>query len=207
MLITIGGIYGGIFTPVEAAGVGAALALVMAVVRRSLDVARVRMVVLQTMRTTGTSFLILMGAFIFNPFIARTGIPGDLAALLVGLNIGDFGVLVIILVTFVVLGTFLEGLAMLVLMLPIVVPLIEQMGLSLVWFGVVMVIVLEMGLISPPVGVNVFVVKGIAEDVPMSDIFKGILPFWLAMGVALIILVAVPEIATILPNTMFGNPL
>ncbi len=81
------------------------------------------------------------------------------------------------------------------------------MGLSLVWFGVVMVIVLEMGLISPPVGVNVFVVKGIAEDVPMSDIFKGILPFWLAMGVALIILVAVPEIATILPNTMFGNPL
>ena len=207
VLITIGGIYGGIFTPVEAAGVGAALALVMAVVRRSLDVARVRMVVLQTMRTTGTSFLILMGAFIFNPFIARTGIPGDLAALLVGLNIGDFGVLVIILVTFVVLGTFLEGLAMLVLMLPIVVSLIEQMGLSLVWFGVVMVIVLEMGLISPPVGVNVFVVKGIAEDVPMSDIFKGILPFWLAMGVALIILVAVPEIATILPNTMFGNPL
>lgn len=103
-----------------------------------------------------------------------------------------------------VLGTFLEGFAILVLTLPIVHPLIIQLGFDPIWFGVVMVIVLEMGLISPPVGVNVFVVKGIAEDVPMSQIFIGILPFWLAMGVCLAIIVAFPQIALVLPNTMIN---
>ena len=100
------------------------------------------------------------------------------------------------------LGTFLEGFAMLVLTLPIVFPVIVDLGFDPIWFGVVMVIVLEMGLISPPVGVNVFVVKGIAEDVPMRQIFAGILPFWAAMLVCLVILVMFPEIALFLPNTM-----
>jgi TRAP-type C4-dicarboxylate transport system permease large subunit len=105
---------------------------------------------------------------------------------------------------FIVLGTFLEGFAILVLSLPIVHPLIIQLGYDPIWFGVLMVIVLEMGLISPPVGVNVFVVKSIAEDVPMSEIFIGILPFWLAMFVCMVILVAFPQIALFLPNTMIN---
>ena len=112
--------------------------------------------------------------------------------------------LLIILLTYIVLGTFLEGFAMLVLTLPIVHPLILALGYDPIWFGVVMVIVLEMGLISPPVGVNVFVVKGIAGDIPMSDIFMGILPFWLAMGVCLALLVAFPQIALFLPNSMIN---
>ena len=202
--VTIGGIYGGVFTPVEAVGVGAFLALAVALVRRSLDLERFKQVLLQTMRTTATSFLILIGAHIFIPFMALSGIPRDLAGFLIGLNLGDLGILVVILASYVVLGTFLEGFAILVLTLPIVFPLIVELGYSPIWFGVVMVIVLEMGLISPPVGVNVFVVKGIAEDVPMRKIFVGILPFWLAMIVALAILVAVPEIALFLPNTMFN---
>ena len=202
--VTIGGIYGGVFTPVEAAGVGAFLALAVALVRRSLDLERFKQVLLQSMRTTATSFLILIGAHIFIPFMALSGIPRELAGFLIGLNLGDLGILVVILAAYVVLGTFLEGFAILVLTLPIVFPLIVELGFSPIWFGVVMVIVLEMGLISPPVGVNVFVVKGIAEDVPMRHIFIGILPFWLAMIVALAILVAVPEIALILPNTMFN---
>ncbi len=202
--VTIGGIYGGVFTPVEAAGVGAFLALLVALVRRSLDLERFKQVLLQTMRTTATSFLILIGAHIFIPFMALSGIPRELAGFLIGLNLGDLGILVVILAAYVVLGTFLEGFAILVLTLPIVFPLIVELGFSPIWFGVVMVIVLEMGLISPQVGVNVFVVKGIAEDVPMRHIFIGILPFWLAMIVALAILVAVPEIALILPNTMFN---
>ena len=147
--------------------------------------------------------MILIGAHVFIPFMALTEIPADLVSFLTSLNVGDLGVLIIILLTYVVLGTFLEGLAMLVLTLPIVYPLIMELGLSPIWFGVVVVIVLEMGLISPPVGVNVFVVRGIAPDVPMNTIFRGIWPFWFAMGLCLAILVALPELALFLPQTMY----
>lgn len=203
VLVTIGGIYAGVFTPVEAAGVGAFLALAMAAFRRTLSSDNIKFVVLQTLRTSATVFMILIGAHVFVPFMALTEIPSDLVGFLTGLDVGNLGILIIILVTYVVLGTFLEGIAMLVLTLPITYPLILEMGLSPIWFGVVAVIVLEMGLISPPVGVNVFVVKGIAPDVPMNTIFRGIWPFWISMGLCLAILVAYPEIALFLPNTMF----
>ena len=201
--ITIGGIYFGWFTPVEAAGVGAFLTLTVALLRKNLSWENTKFVVFQTLRTTATVFMILIGAHVFIPFMALSEIPSDLVSFLTSINVGDLGVLIIILVTYVVLGTFLEGLAMLVLTLPIVYPLILELGLSPIWFGVVVVIVLEMGLISPPVGVNVFVVKGIAPDVPMNTIFRGIWPFWFAMGLCLAILVALPELDLYLPNTMF----
>lgn len=201
--ITIGGIYFGWFTPVEAAGVGAFLTLTVALLRKNLSWENTKFVVFQTLRTTATVFMILIGAHVFIPFMALSEIPSDLVSFLTSINVGDLGVLIIILVTYVVLGTFLEGLAMLVLTLPIVYPLILELGLSPIWFGVVVVIVLEMGLISPPVGVNVFVVKGIAPDVPMNTIFRGIWPFWFAMGLCLVILVALPELALFLPQTMF----
>ena len=201
--ITIGGIYFGWFTPVEAAGVGAFLTLTVALLRKNLSWENTKFVVFQTLRTTATVFMILIGAHVFIPFMALSEIPSDLVSFLTSINVGDLGVLIIILVTYVVLGTFLEGLAMLVLTLPIVYPLILELGLSPIWFGVVVVIVLEMGLISPPVGVNVFVVKGIAPDVPMNTIFRGIWPFWFAMGLCLAILVALPELALFLPQTMF----
>jgi TRAP-type C4-dicarboxylate transport system permease large subunit len=142
---------------------------------------------------------------VFNPFLALTKIPTTLSETLIGTNLSPLGILLILLVAFIVLGRFLEGFAILVLSLPIVHPLIIQLGLAwlgLAWLG--LVIVLEMGLISPPVGVNVFVVKAIAEDVPMSEIFIGILPFWLAMVVCLAILIAFPQIALFLPNTMIN---
>ena len=179
------------------------LAMVVAAARRTLDRHSIRTVLLQTMRTTALSFLILIGAHIFSPFLALSQIPQELGELLLGLEIGRFGVLLIILAAYIVMGTFLEGFAMLVLTLPIIFPLITELGFDPIWFGVVVVIVLEMGLISPPVGVNVFVVKGIAPDVPMRSIFVGILPFWLAMGVCLVLLILAPEIATFLPNRMF----
>ncbi|MFQ5923957.1 MAG: TRAP transporter large permease [Anaerolineales bacterium] len=202
IVVTIGGIYAGLFTPTEAAGVGAFLALLLALFRRQVTVNSLSSVLLQSVRTTAFVFLILVGAFIFSPFLALTHIPSDLAELLVSLELPRASVLLILLVTYIVLGTFLEGFAMLVLTLPVVHPIIVTLGYDPIWFGVVMVIVLEMGLISPPVGVNVFVVKGIAEDVPMSQIFVGILPFWIAMGVCLAILVAFPEIALYLPSRM-----
>ena len=202
VVVTIGGIYSGFFTAGEAAGVGAFLAFLLALARRSVTPSSLNVTLLETVRTSAFAFLILIGAHIFNPFLALTQIPGDLAALLIGTELPRLGILAILLFAFIVLGTFLEGFAILVLTLPIVHPLIVELGYDPIWFGVLMVIVLEMGLISPPVGVNVFVVKGIAEDVPMRDIFIGILPFWAAMVVCMAVLVILPEIALFLPNRM-----
>ena len=204
VVITIGGIYSGFFTAGEAAGVGAFLAFILAIRRRAVNRTSLTFTLLQTVRTTAFAFLILIGAHVFNPFLALTQIPADLAQALIGTNLPPHGILLILLVSFIVLGTFLEGFAILVLTLPIVHPLIVTLGFDPIWFGVVMVIVLEMGLISPPVGVNVFVVKSIAGDVPMGHIFVGIMPFWLAMGVCLLTLVLFPEIATFLPDRMFN---
>jgi tripartite ATP-independent transporter DctM subunit len=203
--MVIGGIYGGIFTPTEAAGVGAFLAFLLALVRRKINYDSMSSVLLQTVRTSALCFLILIGAHIFNPFLALTQIPEDLAQLLVDLELPRFVIMLILMAAYIVLGTFLEGFAMLVLTLPIVHPLILALGYDPIWFGVVMVIVLEMGLISPPVGVNVFVVKGVAEDVPLRDIFAGIIPFWIAMAVCLGILLIFPQIALFLPNTMISG--
>lgn len=205
VFMVIGGIYGGIFTPTEAAGVGAFLAFMLALIRRKINYEAMSTVLLQTVRTSALSFLILIGAHIFNPFLALTQIPEDLAQLLVSLDLPRFVIMLILMAAYIVLGTFLEGFAMLVLTLPIVHPLILALGYDPIWFGVVMVIVLEMGLISPPVGVNVFVVKGVAEDVPLRDIFAGIIPFWIAMAVCLVILLIFPQIALFLPNTMISG--
>ena len=204
VVVTIGGIYSGIFTAGEAAGVGAFLAFCLALWRRSVTRESLTFTLLQTVRTTAFAFLILIGAHVFNPFLALTHIPTNLAELLIGTELPRIWILIILLMTFIVLGTFLEGFAILVLTLPIVHPLIITLGYDPIWFGVVMVIVLEMGLISPPVGVNVFVVKGIAEDVPMKEIFIGILPFWAAMLVCLAILVMIPDLALLLPDTMIN---
>jgi tripartite ATP-independent transporter DctM subunit len=203
VLITIGGIYGGVMTPVEASGVGAFLTLLVAALRRSLNRQSIKAVVLHTLRTTALTFMILIGAHVFIPFMALSRIPGTLVTYLTHLNIGPLGILVVVLATYVVLGTFLEGIAMLVLTLPVVFPVILGLGYSPIWFGVIIVIVLEMGLISPPVGVNVFVVKGVVPEVPLNTIFRGIWPFWLAMLVCLALLVAFPQIALFLPNSMF----
>ncbi|MEK9685394.1 MAG: TRAP transporter large permease [Rhodospirillaceae bacterium] len=205
VVIVIGGIYGGIFTPTEAAGVGAFLAFLLALIRQKVNYDSMSTVLLQTIRTSALAFLILIGAHIFNPFLALTQIPSDLAELLAGLELPRYVIMLILMAAYIVLGTFLEGFAMLVLTLPIVHPLILALGYDPIWFGVVMVIVLEMGLISPPVGVNVFVVKGVAEDVPLKQIFSGIVPFWIAMAVCLIILLIFPQIALFLPNTMISG--
>lgn len=204
IVITIGGIYAGVFSAVEAAGIGAFLSLLVAAFRGTLNRKSAAAVLGHTLRSTATTFFILIGAFVFTPFVALTGIPDALVALLTELDINRYGVLAISLAFFIFLGTFLEGFAILVLALPLVQPVMEHLGFNMVWYGVLMVIVLEMGLISPPVGINVFVVKGIAENVAMNDIFRGIWPFWLAMLLALIILVLLPDIALLLPNTMFG---
>ena len=202
VVVTIGGIYAGVFTVNEAAAVGALLTMAHALWRRTLGLRAFTDALLQTVRTTAMVFLILIGAHIFSPFLALSRIPVDLANALVAMELPAFGVLAVLLVAYIVMGMFLEGFAMMVLTVPIVFPIISVLGIDPVWFGIFMVIVLEMGLISPPVGINVFVVKGIAEDVPMGRIFAGILPFWFAMLLCVIAIAMFPQIVMILPNTM-----
>ena len=202
LVATIGGMYAGVFTVTEASAVGASLTMAHALIRRKLTWAALRDALLQTVRTTAMVFLILIGAHIFSPFLAMSRIPVDLANLLTAMALPSLAVLAILLVAYIILGMFLEGFAIVVLTVPIVLPIMTAMGYDPIWFGIFMVLVLEMGLISPPVGINVFVVKGIAEDVPMYQIFAGILPFWVAMIVCVVLLIAFPQIALFLPNTM-----
>jgi tripartite ATP-independent transporter DctM subunit len=204
ILITIGGIYTGFFTPVEAAGVGAFFALFMLIFRKKCTFNTLWDVSAETLRTTGMAFFILIGANVFSPFVALSHLPDTIANGMASLALGTYGTLAVILFGYVILGMFIEGLSLLVITLPIVFPLIVSMGFDPIWLGVVMVIVLEMGLISPPIGVNVFVVKSIVPDVKMETIFAGIMPFWLAMIIALALLVAAPEIALLLPNAMYN---
>lgn len=212
-VISIGGIYLGVFTPSEAAAVGAFLAVVLCIWRSflgnptrgaALTGARRQIAdsLLQTMRTTAMVFLILIGAQFFTPFLALSGIPGLLAESLSGLQVPPQMILFAVIALYIVLGMFLDGFAMLVLTMPIVFPIVTGLGYDPIWFGVIVVILLEMGLITPPVGINVFVVKGLADDIPMRSIFVGVLPFWIAMVLCTGLLIAFPEIALFLPQTM-----
>ena len=202
VFLSIGGIYVGWFTPSEAAAVGAALTFLYAAFRGRLGMANFKRTLLDTVNATALVFLILIGALVFGPFLALSGLPEKIATTLAGLDLPRVVILIMILAVYILLGTFLEGFSMLVLTLPIVIPIINALGYDLIWFGVIMVIVLEMGLIDPPVGINVFIVKGLVPDVPMSEIFAGIVPFWFAMMVCIAILIAFPDIALIIPNTM-----
>ena len=201
--ITIGGIYAGVFSAVEAAGIGAFLALLVALARGKLDWISTKDVVTNTLKSTGTVFMILFGAFVFKTFIGFTEVTSTLTQWVEVQGFTAFQVVVVILLACIVLGTFLAGFAILVLIIPLVLPLLQSLDVNLIWFGVLFVIVLEMALISPPVGINVFAVKSIAPNVPLNTIFRGILPFWLSMAVAAALVLVLPQIAMFLPDTMF----
>ena len=204
ILLTIGGIYSGVFSAIEAAGIGATLAFVVTIIRGKLTRANLVEVFASTLKSSGTVFLILFGAFVFKSFIGFSGVTNDLADWVQAQGYTGMQVVIAFIAIFVILGMFMDGFAILVLTVPLVQPIIEPLGIDMVWFGVLMVIALEMGLISPPVGVNVFVAKGIAPNVPLNTIFRGIWPFWFAMLAAVILILIFPQIALLLPDTMFG---
>lgn len=204
ILLTIGGIYTGIFSPVEAAAVGAGLMVLFGAAMRKLTLASFWRAAQGSISTTATVMLILIAAHMLNPFLALSHIPQALGDYLTSLAIGPYGVLLLILACYLVLGCFLEGFAMLVLTMPIFFPVITALGFDPIWFGVLVVLTLEMGLISPPVGVNVFIVKSVAPQVPLKDIFVGVMPFWLVMIVAILLMIVFPDIVLVLPNAMMG---
>ncbi|WP_010141849.1 TRAP transporter large permease [Oceanicola sp. S124] len=204
IVVSIGGIYLGVFTPVEASGVGAALTVILAFATRAIGTRGFWRAVMDTVRTSAMLYMIVVGANVLNPFLALTNIPEALESTLTALGIGAYGTLLIILLSYLVLGMFLDGLAMLVITVPIYYPVIMALGFDPIWFGVIAVIVIEMGMITPPVGLNVFVVRNVAETVPLSTVFKGVTPFLLAMVLCLLLIILFPEIALVIPNSMFG---
>lgn len=198
----MGGLYTGWFTPTEAAGVGAFGAFFITIIKRRLTWGNLKGSLAETTKTTAMVFAILIGANIFGYFLTISQIPDQLSGWIAGLGLNRFIIMWILIFAYIVLGCFMEGLAIMVLTIPIVYPMVIGMGFDPIWFGIIITLVMEMSLITPPVGVNVFIISGVAKDVPMYTIFRGILPFWVAMFVCIILLIIFPQIALFLPVTM-----
>ncbi len=202
----IGGLYGlpfiPKFTPTEAGGVGAAGAFIIGVLRGRLDRTNIRRSLLQATRTAAAVFTVLIGALLFGYFLTVTQTPQKVTEFLTGLGLGRYGVLALIMLMYLVLGCLMDALAMIILTIPIIFPVVTALGFDPIWFGVIIVMTVELGLIHPPVGMNVFVIKSVVQDVKFSTIFYGVLPFIVTDLVRLVILIAFPILATFLPSRM-----
>ena len=201
-VFVIGGLYGGFFTPTEAGGVGATGAFLLGVLRRKLDRAGILEALLSATRTAAAVFTVLIGALIFGYFLTITQTPQKLTGFLTQLGLGSYGVLALIMLMYLVLGCLMDAMAMIILTVPIIFPVIVQLGFDPIWFGIIIVMTVELGLIHPPVGMNVFVIKSVVHDVSFITIFKGVIPFVLTDILRLIILIAFPMIALWLPGRM-----
>ena len=208
--LVIGGLYGALnfwplnltFSPTEAAGMGAFGAFLIALSRGSLDFSGTMEVLIETVQTAATLFIVLIGAWVFSNFINLAGLPDGLREFVVSAGLSPMSVILMILLVYVVLGCVFESLSMLLLTVPIFFPLVTSLGFDPVWFGIVVVVVTEISLITPPVGLNVFVLKGVVKDVPTSVIFKGVTPFWLVDIVRLGLIVGFPWLVLVLPAYM-----
>jgi tripartite ATP-independent transporter DctM subunit len=201
-LFIIGGLYGGLFTVTEAAGTGAGGAFIIAVLRRRLSRADFWRACVETVRTTAAVFTILIGALLFGYFLTITQTPQKVTAFLTELGLGRYGVLILIMLMYLVLGCILDAMAMIILTIPIILPVIKALGFDPIWFGVIIVMTVELGLITPPVGMNVFVIKSVVRDVSIATIFRGVLPFVVTDILRLAVLIAFPVLATFLPSHM-----
>ncbi len=201
-LFVIGGLYGGLFTATEAGGMGAAGAFIIGVARRRLSMDGIKRSLLEATRTSAAVFTILIGALIFGYFLTITQTPQKVTEFLTGLGIGSYGVLIVILLMYLILGCLMDAMAMIILTVPIVFPVVIQLGFDPIWFGIIIVMTVELGLIHPPVGMNVFVIKSMVKDVDFTTIFKGVLPFVAALIVVLALMVVFPQLALWLPSRM-----
>jgi C4-dicarboxylate transporter, DctM subunit len=201
-LLVIGGLYAGWFSPTEAASVGACGAFVLGLINRRTPRELLATSLIDTVKTTAMIFTVLIGAILFNNFLILASVPNLVSDWLSGLPLGRTAVLLVIVVMYFLLGCLLDSLAMILLTIPIVFPIVSALGYDPVWFGIIIVIVVELGLITPPIGMNVFVIKGMAKDVPLEAIFRGVTPFIVAQSILLLALIAFPQIALWLPSTM-----
>jgi tripartite ATP-independent transporter DctM subunit len=208
-LLIIGGIYGGVFTPTEAAGIGAVGGFLIALFRGRLTWKVLLEIFVETVQTTAMLFFVLIGAIIFSNFINYADMPNVISNWISGLDIQPLVVLLVILLIYILLGCILESLSMILLTVPVFYPIIAELQfagvdpeMQLIWFGIIVVVVTEISLITPPIGINVFVLKAMLDDVKTSTIFKGVTPFWILDIVRLLILVFIPAITLYLPGLM-----
>jgi tripartite ATP-independent transporter DctM subunit len=200
VVVVTGGIVVGWITPPEAAAVGAAGALVICVLRQRLDRASLRRAVEDTLRTSGLIYLVLIGALIFAAFISVTGLTEAVGAAIAGLGLGPVATMLLVALFLLLIGSVLDGLALMLLTAPILLPLVAELGLSPIWFGIFLVRAMEIGFVHPPIGMNLYVIQGVAPEVPLGRIFKGVLPFLAADLVHLTLIVIFPAIALALPQ-------
>jgi C4-dicarboxylate transporter DctM subunit len=200
--IVMGGIYAGIFTPTEAAGIGATGAFLFTLFRKKLTLAILKKVLVDSASTTAMIYFLLIGSMIFANFVNVVGMPYALSDFVLGWDVSPFVVILILMLVYVLLGCILESMSMIVLTVPVFYPMIQALGFDLIWFGIVVVVVTEISLITPPVGLNVFVLKAVLPDVKVSTIFKGVTPFWIADIVRLTLIVTFPPISLFLANLM-----
>lgn len=206
--IVIGGIYAGIYNPTAAAAIGVFLVAAYGLVMRRLSIAGIGDALLETARTSGMIFLILLGAELLKIFMARAGVPQAAAELLQGSSLSPMSIMVLIIILYLILGCLMDSLSMVILTVPFFWPVVAGLDYGLqpgdlkIWFGIIILIVVELGLITPPVGLNVFIINSLAPDVPMRETFKGVMPFFAAEMFRIAVLVAFPVITLFLPRLL-----
>jgi tripartite ATP-independent transporter DctM subunit len=201
-IFIIGGIYAGIFTPTEAAGVGCAGVLAAALVQRKLSRSAIAAALRNTALISAMIFAIIVGGYVLARFLAVTGLTEALVGLIIAAELGQIGFLLLLVLLYFVLGAMLDVFGMLVLTVPFLLPVIVELGIDPIWFGVFVVIMAELALITPPIGANVFIMRRVAPEVPMEEIFRGVFPFVLGELVVLALLILFPELALWLVERM-----
>jgi tripartite ATP-independent transporter DctM subunit len=202
-LLVLGGIYGGVFTATEASGIGAVGAAVIAYLRGHLrSLAEWRSCLVEASLTTAKIFIVLFGAVVFSQFINLSGLPYDILDFVDDNNLTATQLVLFIIAIALVMGMVFESIGILVLLVPVFLPALAVANVDMIWFGIIVVLVTEIGLITPPIGMNAFVVKSVLPEVKLGDIFRGITPFVLALLLGLILVFFVPQLAVFLPNTL-----
>jgi len=202
VVVVLGGIYGGIFTATEGAGIGASGAFFFALARRALTLKVLYEILVESARTTAMLFTILIAAMLFSSFVNFTTMPGDLKSWILEMQLSPVMVVGAMMVVYILLGTVMEELSMVLLTIPVFFPIVVGLGFDPVWFGVLIVLVVQIGLISPPVGMNLFVLNALLKDVPLAQIFRGVWLFVAALVAALFIVLELPALALWLPGFM-----
>ena len=201
--LIMGGLYTGVFTANETAAIGAFVVLVYGLLSRRLNLSGLLSALMDTAMTCGALYLVLIGANLFNFFLALSGLPFSLTGMFSGIIDQPLMVILLMLVIYLALGTLMDSLAMLLLTVPLFVPIAQAAGIDLVWFGIFAVMVVEMGLITPPVGMNLFVLKTVQTDVKLTELWKGAAPFVIADFIRVAIIIALPAIVIWLPYNAF----
>lgn len=202
--LSIGGLYVGWFTPTEAAAVGAFSALVLGYVFGDLTPQSIWQACIDSLKTSCMLFMIVIAAVVFSYFVTQTQLPGVMLQLTEYLHLGPIGVIVALIIFYIILGCFMDGLGMILITVPVFLPLAVANGYDPIWFGVMLVVVIELGLIHPPVGMNIFVIQAQVPDVPVLKVYQGIVGFLLPPIVLLVLMIMFPQIATWLPKMLVG---